>query len=40
MKILDKTVGLRVSAEVEEAGLDISEHGEVAYEYAVYLASS
>lgn len=31
VKILDKTMGLRVSEEAEEAGLDISEHGEQAY---------
>lgn len=30
-KILDKTVGLRVSARIEEEGLDIYEHGEKAY---------
>ena len=31
--LLDKTVGLRPSAEVESEGLDISEHGERAYNY-------
>jgi Amt family ammonium transporter len=30
-KILDKTMGLRVSGKEEEVGLDISEHGEQAY---------
>jgi Amt family ammonium transporter len=30
-KILDKTMGLRVSENEEEVGLDISEHGERAY---------
>lgn len=31
VKLLDKTVGLRVTANEEEVGLDISEHGERAY---------
>tara|TARA_B110000285_G_C14776083_1_gene446292 strand:- start:494 stop:682 length:189 start_codon:yes stop_codon:yes gene_type:complete len=31
MKILDFLVGVRVSPEVEDAGLDISEHAERAY---------
>jgi len=30
-KLLDRFVGLRVSANEEEVGLDISEHGEKAY---------
>jgi Amt family ammonium transporter len=30
-KVIDKTVGLRVNARVEEEGLDIYEHGESAY---------
>ncbi|WP_027160262.1 ammonium transporter [Methylobacter luteus] len=30
-KIVDMLVGLRVSEEVERAGLDVSEHGETAY---------
>jgi Amt family ammonium transporter len=30
-KVLDKTIGLRVSSAEEEVGLDISEHGERAY---------
>jgi Amt family ammonium transporter len=30
-KTIDKTIGLRVSANEEEVGLDISEHGERAY---------
>jgi Amt family ammonium transporter len=32
-KILDATVGLRVSTEQEREGLDIAEHGERAYNY-------
>jgi Amt family ammonium transporter len=31
LKVLDATIGLRVDAETEEAGLDISEHAEAAY---------
>ena len=31
--VIDKTWGLRVSAEVEHEGLDIGEHGERAYHY-------
>jgi Amt family ammonium transporter len=31
MKFLDATIGIRVSPEVEDAGLDISEHAERAY---------
>ena len=31
LKLIDKTIGLRVSAEQEEQGLDISEHNERAY---------
>ncbi|MCB0991750.1 MAG: ammonia channel protein, partial [Acidimicrobiales bacterium] len=30
-KILDATVGLRVSSEEESEGLDVSEHGEMGY---------
>ena len=30
-KVLDATVGLRVSDEVEQTGLDSTEHGETAY---------
>ncbi|MBN1373405.1 MAG: ammonium transporter, partial [Anaerolineaceae bacterium] len=30
-KLLDRTVGLRVTTNEEEVGLDISEHGEKAY---------
>jgi len=30
-KIIDKTVGIKVKAVVEEEGLDIYEHGESAY---------
>jgi len=35
-KILDKTIGLRVSVEQEVAGLDLSQHAETAYETASY----
>jgi Amt family ammonium transporter len=31
--ILDKTIGLRPDAEAEREGLDITEHGERAYNY-------
>jgi Ammonia permease len=31
MKVLDKLIGVRVSREVEEIGLDIGEHAERAY---------
>ena len=31
LKVLDKTMGIRVEARVEEEGLDIYEHGETAY---------
>jgi ammonia channel protein AmtB len=31
LKLTDVTVGLRVTEEHEEAGLDASQHGEVAY---------
>jgi Amt family ammonium transporter len=31
--LLDKTIGLRPTAEVETEGLDINEHGERAYNY-------
>jgi Amt family ammonium transporter len=31
--VVDKTIGLRVSAEDEEEGLDLSQHGEMGYEY-------
>jgi len=31
--VLDKTMGLRPSEEVEREGLDINEHGERAYNY-------
>jgi Amt family ammonium transporter len=30
-KIIDKLVGIRVTAEDEAIGLDISQHGEIAY---------
>jgi ammonia channel protein AmtB len=32
LKLTDVTVGLRVSAEHEELGLDASQHGEVGYQ--------
>jgi ammonium transporter, Amt family len=32
--IVDKTIGLRVSAEAEETGLDLSQHGEEGYDWA------
>ena len=35
--VLKITLGLRVSAEVEKAGLDVSEHGESAYDSEVTL---
>lgn len=31
--IVDKTIGLRVSAEDEATGLDLSQHGEEGYEW-------
>jgi Amt family ammonium transporter len=31
-KVVDKTVGIRVSSRIEEEGLDVYEHGEIAYE--------
>jgi Amt family ammonium transporter len=31
--LIDKTIGLRVAADVESEGLDIAEHGERAYNY-------
>jgi len=31
LKVLDRIMGIRVSHEVEDVGLDISEHGELAY---------
>ncbi len=30
-KVLDATIGLRVSEEDEQTGLDLSEHAETAY---------
>lgn len=30
-KLIDKTIGLRVTEEQERDGLDVSEHGETAY---------
>jgi ammonium transporter, Amt family len=32
--VIDRTVGLRVSPGEEESGLDLSEHGEAAYQPA------
>jgi Amt family ammonium transporter len=32
LKLLDVTIGLRVSEDAEAAGLDISEHAETGYE--------
>jgi len=32
--LVDKTIGLRVSAEDEETGLDLSQHGEEGYDWA------
>jgi Amt family ammonium transporter len=32
--LVDKTIGLRVSAEQEAEGLDLSQHGEEGYEWA------
>ena len=32
--VVDKTLGLRVSAEDEESGLDLSQHGEEGYDWA------
>ena len=32
--IVDKTIGLRVSAEDEAEGLDLSQHGEEGYDWA------
>ena len=31
LQVLKRTIGIRVSAEVEDIGLDISEHAESAY---------
>ena len=33
LKIVDATIGLRVDAEAEEAGLDLSMHGEEGYSF-------
>jgi len=35
-QILDKTIGLRVSEDAEQAGLDLSQHAETAYENSSY----
>ena len=34
LKLADRTVGLRVSDEEEETGLDLSQHREVGYTFA------
>jgi ammonia channel protein AmtB len=31
MKVLDATIGVRVSDDVETSGLDLAEHAETAY---------
>jgi Amt family ammonium transporter len=31
MKVVDKLIGIKVTKEEEQVGLDISEHGEEAY---------
>jgi Amt family ammonium transporter len=33
-KLIDSTIGLRVNEEAEYSGLDLSQHGETAYEAA------
>jgi len=33
LKVLDKTMGLRVEEEEERMGLDLSEHGEAGYNW-------
>ena len=33
LKLVDLTIGLRVSREEEEIGLDLTQHGELAYAY-------
>jgi Amt family ammonium transporter len=33
MKVLDRTIGLKVNEEEEDVGLDISQHAERAYVY-------
>jgi Amt family ammonium transporter len=33
LKVVDRTVGLRVDEDVEETGLDLVEHGELAYAF-------
>ena len=32
-KVIDKTIGLRVSEEDESTGLDLSQHAETAYAF-------
>jgi Amt family ammonium transporter len=31
LKVLDRLIGLRVSPQEEEVGLDLTQHGEAAY---------
>jgi Amt family ammonium transporter len=33
LKVLDKTIGLRVDEESEVSGLDLSQHGESGYSF-------
>ena len=35
-RVIDRTVGVRVSDAAEEVGLDLAVHGETAYEFAAY----
>jgi ammonium transporter, Amt family len=39
LRLVDRTIGLRVGEETEEAGLDVAEHGEAAYAFAEHGAS-
>jgi Amt family ammonium transporter len=40
-KVIDKTMGFRVSAEDEAAGVDITQHAETAYDFgAIHLGHS
>jgi len=39
LKVLDLTIGIRVSEEAESAGLDLDQHGETAYHEADVLMS-
>ena len=40
LKIVDRVVGLRVSAEDELTGLDLTQHGEEGYELGLDMLSS